>query len=309
MQGRLSQTISWNATHKHDFTIGTHWDMINDPMRNEFYNELLQECKDKVVIDVGFGTGILSMLALKHGATLVYAYEMCHNTYLLGKHIIQKLGLEDKIILTNAKFNADSGYWIGSKMGPTDAIIIHEIVGCNLWDENLICLNNIADTRQVVPNIFNATIYAMEKPDDINFKTFNPPKQIFNPGVDFGNNDYINLMQNIVDDYYISRTQKFSQFFEYPYVQIKNGYGGHGDYVEVGSYTFDINKDNIPKDIVVDLDIYGKDIVIWAEYAMNNFRMTVPSWKNAKAVLCTDLPKDSSFIQNTGTGTWWIECP
>ena len=152
LQDDLSQIISWKATHHHDFSMGTHWNMLVDHPRNQFYDELLKECKDKVVIDVGFGAGILSMLALKHGAKIVYAYEMVHQTYLLGKHIIESLGLEDKIILIHDKFF--------KSMGPDNALIIHEIIGGAIWDETLICLNGTADTRKVIPHIFSADIYA-----------------------------------------------------------------------------------------------------------------------------------------------------
>ena len=99
MQGDLSQIISWKPLHRHEINIGTDWDMLNDHLRNQFYNELLKQCKDKVVIDVGFGTGILSIIALKHGAKIIHAYEMDKETYLLGKHIIKRLGLKSKIIL------------------------------------------------------------------------------------------------------------------------------------------------------------------------------------------------------------------
>lgn len=296
LQDDLSQIISWKATHHHDFSMGTHWNMLVDHPRNQFYDELLKECKDKVVIDVGFGAGILSMLALKHGAKIVYAYEMVHQTYLLGKHIIESLGLEDKIILIHDKFF--------KSMGPADALIIHEIIGGAIWDETLMCLNGTEDSRKVIPHIFSADIYAMQKPDNIHFEKFHPNDDTkFDPGVDLSD-EYTNKIQNLVDDFYESRTKKFQYYYNFPYL------GNTYDWNVVGSYSCDINKDDISDNITVPLDVSGKNIVIFPEYAMHNFKLHEPShWRMNKACLIADLPKGSEFVQNTGTGIWWIKCP
>jgi predicted RNA methylase len=53
--------------------------MLEDFMRNLFYlnaiNKLADFIKDKVVLDVGAGTGFLSLLCAKAGARKVYAVE------------------------------------------------------------------------------------------------------------------------------------------------------------------------------------------------------------------------------------------
>lgn len=50
--------------------------MINDVPRNAFYSKILSKnVQGKKCCDVGFGTGMLSILALKHGATSIIAYE------------------------------------------------------------------------------------------------------------------------------------------------------------------------------------------------------------------------------------------
>ena len=54
-----------------------HSTLVNDKLRNEFYkNAIDKSVKDKVVIDVGSGTGILSFYALAAGAKFVYAVEI-----------------------------------------------------------------------------------------------------------------------------------------------------------------------------------------------------------------------------------------
>ena len=58
---------------------GIHQEMISDKVRTDSYRDAIMKhphlIKDKVVLDVGCGTGILSMFAAKAGAKHVYAIE------------------------------------------------------------------------------------------------------------------------------------------------------------------------------------------------------------------------------------------
>lgn len=69
--------------------------------RNSIYNNqyLFQ---DKVVLDVGCGTGILSMFAAKAGAKLVIGIDMS-NIIDQAKRIVAANGLEDKVTLIKGK--------------------------------------------------------------------------------------------------------------------------------------------------------------------------------------------------------------
>ena len=50
--------------------------MLNDLVRVEKYTKAINEtCKGKVVLDIGCGTGVLSVLAIKAGAIKVYAID------------------------------------------------------------------------------------------------------------------------------------------------------------------------------------------------------------------------------------------
>jgi hypothetical protein len=85
---------------------------------------------NQLCIDIGFGTGLLSMLAIKHGARHVTAWEQDENRYLLGRYIIQKLGLQNQITLYHGVFHSDN-------CANPDAVVFHEIIGPNVWNEGL----------------------------------------------------------------------------------------------------------------------------------------------------------------------------
>ena len=113
---------------KHD--DGVNLSMINDFMRNQFYDRVLsRHVRDQYCTDIGFGTGLLSILALKHGARHVRAFESDRNRYLLGCEIINRLKLHDQIELINTRYTNE-------KYSPTP-ITFTETVNGNLWGEGL----------------------------------------------------------------------------------------------------------------------------------------------------------------------------
>jgi amino acid adenylation domain-containing protein len=75
--------------------------MTNDERRNDSYRVAINRAvKDKVVLDIGTGAdAILSRLCVEAGARRVYAIEILDSTYQRAKSVIERLGLEDKIIL------------------------------------------------------------------------------------------------------------------------------------------------------------------------------------------------------------------
>ena len=105
--------------------------MINDTGRNIFYKSLIENnVKDKVVVDIGAGTGFLSILAAKAGAKKVYAVEGDEGRYLfLKNHVIKELELEDVIIPVHTNF-LDFDI-------PGD-IYVSETFGWHIFNENII---------------------------------------------------------------------------------------------------------------------------------------------------------------------------
>lgn len=80
--------------------------MLLDSNRTEAYRQAIESnkerFKDKIVIDVGAGTSILSMFAAKAGAKHVYAVEFSEIA-TMAKQIIKENGLAHKITVIQKK--------------------------------------------------------------------------------------------------------------------------------------------------------------------------------------------------------------
>ncbi|CUM68164.1 uncharacterized protein PRCAT00005881001 [Priceomyces carsonii] len=86
--------------------FGIHEEMLKDTARTLSYRSAMyknkQLFKDKIVLDVGCGTGILSMFAAKAGAKHVYAVDMS-NIIEKAREIVNLNGFDDKITLLEGK--------------------------------------------------------------------------------------------------------------------------------------------------------------------------------------------------------------
>ncbi|KAH0273153.1 protein arginine N-methyltransferase, partial [Aureobasidium melanogenum] len=85
---------------------GIHEEMLKDDVRTRSYRDAIYQnrhlFKDKVVLDVGCGTSILSMFAAKAGAKHVIGVDM--STIIdKAKEIVEVNGLSDKITLLQGK--------------------------------------------------------------------------------------------------------------------------------------------------------------------------------------------------------------
>ena len=82
--------------------IGIHEDMLKDKIRTLAYRDAIYKnpsiFKDKVVLDVGCGTGILSMFAAKANARKVYGVEKS-GIVDFARQIIEENELQDKITI------------------------------------------------------------------------------------------------------------------------------------------------------------------------------------------------------------------
>jgi type I protein arginine methyltransferase len=100
------QTIDANYYFNSYAHFGIHEDMISDVARTSAYQKAIMNnavnFAGKVVLDVGAGSGILSMFAAQAGAAHVYALE-CSGIVHLGRQIVERNGFSDKITFIQGK--------------------------------------------------------------------------------------------------------------------------------------------------------------------------------------------------------------
>ncbi|KAG1474185.1 hypothetical protein G6F56_000504 [Rhizopus delemar] len=139
---------------------GIHEEMLKDEVRTLAYRNSIYNnkhlFKDKVVLDVGCGTGILSMFAAKAGAKHVYGIDMS-NIIHQARVIVKDNKLDDKVTLIQGKME--------EVVLPVDKvdIIISEWMGYFLLYESMLDTVLVARDKYLAPGgmIFpdKATMY------------------------------------------------------------------------------------------------------------------------------------------------------
>ena len=189
---------------------GVNLPMLNDFLRNQFYDAIIKNnVAGRDCIDIGFGTGLLSMMAIEHGARSIVAFESDRRRFPLAKLIVERLGLEDKIQVINERFD-----YTKLEQYPTVDVIFHETLGCNAWDEGL--FKNLPRTPDIrfLPNEYRLNVVASPIPKQFAKILLNPaPADVgFNPGVDVSL-DLINLINEL----------GFPNFEILPEIDLKSG--------------------------------------------------------------------------------------
>ncbi|XP_029946360.1 protein arginine N-methyltransferase 3 isoform X2 [Salarias fasciatus] len=141
-----------------------HEEMLKDKVRTESYRDFMYRnpelFKDKVVLDVGCGTGILSMFAARAGAKKVIAVDQSEIIYQ-AMDIVRSNQLEDKITLIKGRIED-----IELPVEKVD-IIISEWMGYFLLFESM--LDSVlhardlylADDGSVYPDLCNISLAAL----------------------------------------------------------------------------------------------------------------------------------------------------
>uniref|UniRef100_A0A665URF4 Protein arginine N-methyltransferase 3 n=1 Tax=Echeneis naucrates TaxID=173247 RepID=A0A665URF4_ECHNA len=146
---------------------GIHEEMLKDTVRTESYRDFMycnpEVFRDKVVLDVGCGTGILSMFAARAGAKKVIAVDQSEIIYQ-AMDIVRSNKLEDKITLIKGRIED-----INLPVEKVD-IIISEWMGYFLLFESM--LDSVlyardlylADGGSVYPDLCNISLAALGDP-------------------------------------------------------------------------------------------------------------------------------------------------
>ena len=126
-------------------SIGEHFRMVRDTVRVSAYRRaIFRHCKDKSVIEIGCGSGILSIFAAKAGARRVIAIE--ESTIAdLAAAMFEANGVADRIELRRANSRDVS------VDEPAD-VIIHEVLGVDPFSENILPFIEDARARLLAPN-------------------------------------------------------------------------------------------------------------------------------------------------------------
>lgn len=159
-----------------------HYDMLRDTVRTQAYRDSMQKCpelfKGKVVLDLGCGTGILSMFAARAGAKKVFGVEMA-SIYKQAREIVRENGLQDVIEIINGRIEE-----IELPVPEVD-IIISEWMGYLLLYESM----------------FDSVIFARDKYLAKNGMLFPNEAKMYAAGVfddyDFVNNDKLDNFMGV----------------------------------------------------------------------------------------------------------------
>lgn len=152
--------------------IDYHRSLLADKVRTESYQKAIFETvkDDDVVLDIGTGTGILSLFACQAGAKKVYAIEV-GKVVELAKHICLQNGFQNRITFINELSSR-------VKLSEQVDVIVSEIMGNFGLEEGV--LSSVIDARErflkekgkIIPESIELFIVPVELPDDYQ-KKFN----------------------------------------------------------------------------------------------------------------------------------------
>ncbi len=128
-----------------------HFPMMNDTVRNDAYEKALKFALKKggIVLDIGSGSGLLSMMAARHGATEVITCEVVSMVAEKAKVIIQRNGFADQIQVIN---KLSTTLVVGEDLTERADILVTEIFDNGLLGERAFTAINHARKHLLKPN-------------------------------------------------------------------------------------------------------------------------------------------------------------
>jgi tetratricopeptide (TPR) repeat protein len=111
-----------------------HYEMMNDELRNRAFDDALKDAdlEGKVVFEIGTGSGLLAMMAVRAGAEHVYTCEKSLPIAKAAEQIIARNGMSSKITLLHKR---STQVKVGSDIPERADLLIAEILGPALLEE------------------------------------------------------------------------------------------------------------------------------------------------------------------------------
>jgi SAM-dependent methyltransferase len=123
----------------------SHFVMVRDSVRVMSYQQAIQRhCQGKTVVEIGCGSGILSIFAARAGAKRVIAIEESQIADLAAE-MFRANGVADRIELRRANSRDVT-------LDERADVIIHEILGADPFSENVLLFIEDARQRLLAPN-------------------------------------------------------------------------------------------------------------------------------------------------------------
>ena len=240
--------LEWDSIN-HTRSGGISLDMINDVTRNVFYEKIIsEECNGRICIDIGTGNGLLTFLAITHGATHVYCFEADPYTCQLLEAMANNLGFSNKITIINDIFKLSKFQLFDWSKGRPE-VIIHEIVGDKLFNDRLTITTafdcKIPDNLTIVPSKYNCNVYSAELTEQ-SFNNVIAHSKLYAQSI----NNQSDFVKTGVSELFDQALQKYrSDFLNLPYQQIYlreeqlKTINAHSTFV--GAIEFNINSEGL----------------------------------------------------------------
>ena len=162
------------------FVPGWHFDMLNDTVRNDAYNQAITRTasKAKNVLEIGTGSGLLALMAARAGAPKVTTCEMVSPLANIAAKIIKKNGYADRVRVINKK---STQLQIGQDLPERADLLICEVFDIGLLGEHFLPAlrhakrNLLSENAIIVPGSAQISALLIECPE---LRSVNPIKDI-----------------------------------------------------------------------------------------------------------------------------------
>ena len=137
-----------------------HFPMINDERRNQAYDAAIRRCMQRAgdasqghrVVDIGGGTGLLAMMAVRAGADQVVTVERVGDMAECATRVLQSNGFGDKVKVVHGSSLDLKPEALGFKDGARPTVVLSEVLDDGLLGEGVIPTVAHARRELAVPN-------------------------------------------------------------------------------------------------------------------------------------------------------------